>query len=93
MNAARSQFRLSTAPRLSPTEQDRQQLTGYSGNGRKNMEPKNSTVKMGKPEKIMAMAMYGDRFNGDEKKVYSQWARGPGIRAQKAAAKARSATR
>lgn len=90
MNAARHQFRLPGA-RLTPTEHDRQQLTGFSSNGRKNMDPKNNVVKMGKPEKIMAMAMYGDRFNGDEKKTYAQWAKGPGIRAQKAAQKARSA--
>ncbi len=92
MNAARVQFRLGGA-RLTPTEHDRQQLTGYSANGRRNMEPKSNVVKMGKAEKIMAMAMYGDRFNGDEKKTYAQWARGPGIRAQKAAQKARSASR
>lgn len=89
MNAARSQFRIGGA-RLTPTEHDRQQLTGYSANGRRNMDPKSNVVKMGKPEKIMAMAMYGDRFNGDEKKTYAQWAKGPGIRAQKAAQKARS---
>ena len=93
MNAARSQFRLPGASRFTPTEQDRQQLTGYSANGRRNMEPKNNVVKMGKSEKAMAMAMYGDRFNGDEKKTYAQWAKGPGIRAQKAAQKARSASR
>jgi hypothetical protein len=93
MNAARSHFRISGGSRSTPTDQDRAQLTGFSNNGRKNMEPKNNVVKMGKPEKIMAMAMYGDRFNGDEKKVYSQWARGPGVRAQKAAQKARSAAR
>lgn len=93
MNAARVQFRLPGATRLQPTEQDRQQLTGFSASGRKNMEPKNNVVKMGKSEKIMAMAMYGDRFNGDEKKTYAQWAKGPGIRAQKAAQKARSAAR
>jgi hypothetical protein len=92
MNAARNQFRLAGA-RSTPTEHDRQQLTGFSGNGRKNMEPKNNTVKMGKPEKIMAMSMYGDRFNGDEKKAYTQWAKGPGIRAQKAAQKARTSAR
>ncbi len=92
MNAARAQFRLSGA-RMQPTDQDRAQLTGFSGNSRKNMEPKNNVVKMGKSEKIMAMAMYGDRVNGDEKKAYSQWARGPGIKAQKAAQKARSANR
>lgn len=57
------------------------------------MEPKNNVVKMGKAEKVMAMAMYGDRFNGDEKKTYAQWAKGPGIKAQKAAQKARSASR
>ncbi len=89
MNAARHQFRLPGA-RLTPTEHDRQQLTGFSANGRKNMDPKNNVVKMGKAEKIMAMAMYGDRFNGDEKKTYAQWAKGPGVRAQKAAQKARS---
>jgi hypothetical protein len=92
MNAARAQFRMATA-RSQPTDQDRQQLIGYSGNSRKNMEPKNNVVKMGKSEKIMAMSMYGERFNGDEKKVYAQWARGPGIKAQKAAQKARSANR
>lgn len=90
MNAARAQFRLPGATRPTPTEQDRQQLTGFSANGRKNMDPKNNVVKMGKAEKIMAMAMYGDRFNGDEKKTYAQWAKGPGIKAQKAAQKARS---
>lgn len=92
MTAARQQFRLAGA-RMTPTEQDRQQLTGFSANGRKNMDPKNNVVKMGKAEKVMAMAMYGDRFNGDEKKTYAQWAKGPGIRAQKAAQKARSASR
>lgn len=92
MNAARIQFRLPSA-RFQPTEQDRQQLTGYAGNSRRNMERKDNVVKMGKSEKIMAMAMYGQHFNGDEKKVYAQWAKGPGIRAQKAAQKARSASR
>lgn len=89
MNAARAQFRLAGA-RSAPTEQDRQQLTGYSSNGRRNMDPKSNVVKMGKAEKIMAMAMYGDRVNGDEKKAYAQWAKGPGVKAQRAAQKARS---
>lgn len=88
MNAARVEFRLPTA-RYTPTEQDRQQLTGFGGQGRRVADPKTNVVKMGKSEKIMAMAMYGERFNGDEKKVYSQWAKGPGIRAQRAAARAR----
>lgn len=88
MNAARMQFRMPTA-RYTPTEQDRQQLTGFGGQGRRVSDPKSNVVKMGKSEKIMAMAMYGQHFNGDEKKVYSQWAKGPGIRAQRAAAKAR----
>jgi hypothetical protein len=92
MNAARAQFRL-PGYKPQPTEHDRAQYTGFSGNGRKTMDSKNNVVKMGKSEKIMAMAMYGDRNNGDEKKAYSQWAKGPGIRAQKAAAKARSAQR
>lgn len=89
MNAARDQFRIGGGSRSAPTERDRQQFTGFSGNNRRNMEPKNNVVKMGKPEKIMAMAMYGDRFNGDEKKAYAQWAKGPGIRAQKAMQKGR----
>lgn len=92
MNAARSQFGLG-GRRNTPTDRDRDQMTGYSNTRRTNMEPKNNTVKMGKSEKIMAMAMYGNAFNGDEKKVYSQWAKGPGIKAQKAAQKARSASR
>lgn len=90
MNAARAQFRL-PGHSSAPTERERQQFTGFSGNNRRNMEPKNNVVKMGKPEKVMAMAMYGDRFNGDEKKAYAQWAKGPGIRAQKAAQKSRRA--
>lgn len=92
MTAARRQFGLAGG-RNQPTDRDREQLTGFSGTRRTNMEPKNNVVKLGKSEKVMAMAMYGNAFNGDEKKVYSQWAKGPGIRAQKASAKARSAQR
>lgn len=89
MNAARAQFRIG-GYKMTPTEQDRQQLTGFSGNNRRNVDSKSNVVKMGKSEKIMAMAMYGDRNNGDEKKAYAQWAKGPGIKAQRAAQKARS---
>lgn len=92
MNSARVAFGLGGS-RQGPSARDREQLTGFSGTRRTNMEPKNNTVKMGKSEKIMAMAMYGQAFNGDEKKVYSQWAKGPGIRAQRASAKARGASR
>lgn len=90
MTAARRQFGLGGARPL-PTEREREQLTGFSNTRRNDVAPKNNVVKMGKSEKIMAMSMYGNAFNGDEKKVYSQWAKGPGIRAQKASAKARSA--
>lgn len=83
MNEARRAFGLG-GHRGQPTSRDREQLTGFSGTRRTNMEPKSNVVKMGKSEKIMAMAMYGQSFNGDEKKAYSQWAKGPGIRAQKA---------
>ncbi len=83
MNAARRQFRLGGRSNT-PTEQDRRQMTGYSGSGRATSGPKNNVVRMGKSEKIMAMAMYGDRFNGDEKKSYAAWAKGPGLRAAKA---------
>lgn len=91
MNSARVAFGL--GGRQGPSSRDREQLTGFSGTRRTHMDPKNNTVKMGKSEKIMAMAMYGQAFNGDEKKVYSQWAKGPGIRAQKASAKSRSSSR
>src|SRR5512139_1064730 len=83
MEAARTAFGLSGRGRQ-PSSRDREQLTGFSGTRRTNMEPKSNVVKMGKSEKIMAMAMYGQHFNGDEKKVYAQWAKGPGVRAQKA---------
>lgn len=90
MNAARVQFRIGNY-RMDPTDQDRQQLTGVSGTNRRTSDPKSTVVKMGKAEKGMAMEMYGDRFNGDERKAYAQWARGPGARAQKAAQAARRA--
>lgn len=83
MNSARQAFGLG-GHRHTPSARDREQLTGFSGTRRTNMEPKSNVVKMGKSEKIMAMAMYGQAFNGDEKKAYAQWAKGPGIRAQKA---------
>ena len=88
MNAARAQFRLGNF-RMDPTDHDRNQLTGVSGTNRRTSDSKSTVVKMGKAEKGMAMEMYGDRFNGDEKKAYAQWARGPGARAQKAAQAAR----
>lgn len=90
MNAARREFGLG-GRRNSPTDRDRDQLTGYSNTRRTNMDPKSNTVKMGKSEKIMAMAMYGQAFNGDEKKVYSTWAKNVGLRASKAAQKSRNA--
>lgn len=88
MNAARATFGIG-AQRMDPTDQDRQQLQGFAGTNRRSADPKANVVKMGKAEKNMALAMYGDHFNGDEKKSYAQWARGPGIRAQRAAQAAR----
>lgn len=85
MDEARRQFGLTGTAKFAPTEQDKRQLMGVGGGGGRQVA--DNTVKMGKAEKAMAMAMYGDRFNGDEKKVYSQWAKGPGIRAKKEAAK------
>lgn len=90
MNAARRAFNLRGA-RGAPTDRDREQLTGYSNTRRTNVEPKNNVVKMGKSEKIMAMAMYGQAFNGDEKKVYSTWAKNVGLRAQKSLSRQRNA--
>ncbi len=91
MNEARIQFKLPGNYNTAPTEREKQQLTGVGGGGGRVVA--DNTVKMGKAEKAMAMAMYGDKFNGDEKKVYGQWAKGPGIRAKKAAAKQKSAGR
>lgn len=90
MNAARRAFNLRGA-RSAPTDRDRDQLTGYSNTRRTNMDQKSNVVKMGKAEKGMAMAMYGQSFNGDEKKVYSTWAKNVGLRAQKAIARSRNA--
>lgn len=91
MNAARVHFRIGNYAQ-NPTDRDRQQLQGFSGaTGRRNVGAKDNVVKMGKPEKIMAMAMYGEAFKGDEKKAYAQWAKGPGIKAQKAMQKGRRA--
>lgn len=89
MNQARVQFRMPTANYMKPTERDKQQLSGVGGGGGR--VSADNTVKMGKAEKQMAMAMYGDAFNGDEKKAYEKWAKGPGIRAKKAASKQRTA--
>jgi len=92
MQAARREFGLGGG-RHQPSERDRDQLTGFSGTRRTNMEPKSNVVKMGKSEKIMAMAMYGQAFNGDEKKVYSTWAKNVGLKAQKSINKGRNASR
>lgn len=87
MNDARIQFKMPGAKKFMPTDQDKNQLSGVGGGGGR--ATNTNVVKMGKAEKSMAMAMYGDRFNGDEKKAYAAWAKGPGLRANKAAAKGR----
>lgn len=85
MDRARIKFNMPGAKNMKPTDRDREQLSGIGGsNGRPAVD---NTVRMGKAEKSMAMAMYGEAFNGDEKKVYAQWAKGPGLRAKKAYAK------
>jgi hypothetical protein len=81
MNDARVKFKM-VSGRMAPTEQDKNQLMGTNGGGGRHVE--DNRVKMGKAEKIMAMSMYGDRFNGDEKKAYAEWAKKPGMRAKKA---------
>jgi hypothetical protein len=88
MNQARIQFKMPNANYMKPTQQDKQQLSGVGGGGGRNVT--DNKVRMGKAEKQMAMAMYGDAFNGDEQKAYQKWAKGPGLRAKKAAAKSRS---
>lgn len=89
MNQARIQFRMPNANYMKPTQQDKQQLSGVGGGGGRNVS--DNKVRMGKAEKQMAMAMYGDAFNGDEQKAYQKWAKGPGLRAKKSASKSRNA--
>lgn len=86
MNEARRQFGLSGVTKFAPTEHEKRQLMGMSASGGRQVA--DNTVKMGKAEKAMAMAMYGEHFNGDEKKVYSHWAKKIGIKAKRAHEKA-----
>lgn len=87
MNQARIQFRMPNANYMKPTQQDKQQLSGIAGGGGRNST--SSMPRMGKAEKQMAMAMYGDAFNGDEKKAYAEWAKKAGKKGVKAIAEAR----
>lgn len=80
MNDARAQFGLAGASRA-PSDSDRAKYTGASGSASsRGGAPR---VKLGKSEQSMAMAMYGDKVNGDEKKAYALWAKGPGSKALK----------
>lgn len=85
MNQARIQFRMPGANYMKPTQSDKDKLTGIPGGGGRNTV--DNRVRMSKAEKQMAMAMYGDAVNGDEKKAYEKWARGPGLKAKKEMAK------
>ena len=87
MNQARVQFRMPGANYMKPTQSDKDRLMGVAGGGGRNAT--SSAPRMGKAEKQMAMAMYGDAFNGDEKKAYAEWAKKPGKRAVKTIAEAR----
>jgi hypothetical protein len=87
MNEARRQFGLTGNMSFAPTDQDKRQLMGVSGGGGRQVA--DNTVKMGKSEKAMAMAMYGEAFNGDENKVYKKWAEKIGIKAKRSLEKAK----
>lgn len=87
MNESRSKFGLTGGMKFTPSDKDKSQFSGVSGMGGKTST--GNSVKMGKAEKQMAMAMYGNAFNGYEKKVYTTWAKGPGLRAKKQAEKMR----
>jgi hypothetical protein len=87
MNEARRQFGLTGNMSFAPTDQDKRQLMGVSGGGGRQVA--DNTVKMGKSEKAMAMAMYGEAFNGDENKVYKKWAEKIGIKAKREHEKAK----
>jgi len=84
MNDARIKFGLG-GKKMSPTDQDKRQMSGVGGGGGRSTNT--NTVKMGKPEKSMAMAMYKDVVNGDEKKAYAMWAKNIGVKAAKEIAK------
>jgi hypothetical protein len=87
MDDARRQFGMAGNSKFAPTDQDKRQLMGVGGGGGRQVS--DNTVKMGKSEKAMAMAMYGQAFNGDENKVYKKWAEKIGIKAKKAHEKAK----
>jgi hypothetical protein len=87
MDEARRQFGLTGNMKFAPTDQDKRQLMGVSGGGGRVVS--DNTVKMGKSEKAMAMAMYGQAFNGDENKVYKKWAEKIGIKAKREHEKAK----
>jgi hypothetical protein len=87
MDDARRQFGMTGNSKFAPTDQDKRQLMGVGGGGGRQVS--DNTVKMGKSEKAMAMAMYGQAFNGDENKVYKKWAEKIGIKAKKAHEKAK----
>jgi hypothetical protein len=89
MNDSRVKFGMRGNMSTGPTDLDKRQLSGVGGGGTVRGTGSTNVVKMGKAEKSMAMAMYGDRFNGDEKKAYAAWAKGPGVRAKKEAEKVR----
>jgi len=89
MNQARVQFRMPGANHMKPTQSDKDKLTGIPGGGGRNSV--DNRVRMTKAEKQMAMAMYGDAVNGDEKKAYEKWARGPGLKAKKELSKSNRA--
>lgn len=89
MNDSRVKFGMRGNMSTGPTDQDKRQLSGVGGGGTVRGTGSTRVVKMGPAEKVMAMAMYSDRFNGDEKKAYAAWAKGPGLRAKKEAEKVR----
>lgn len=89
MNQARVQFKMPGANYMRPTKADRDKLSGVPGGGGRTTS--DNTVVMDKAAKSMAMAMYSDHYNGDEKKVYEKWAKTIGIKAKKKAASLKNA--
>ena len=85
MNAARVQFRMPGAIQQQASDSERNKFMGTKGGGPNPIT--DNKVIMGKAEKIMALSLYGDAFEGDEMKAYKQWAKGPGLRAKKLIAK------
>lgn len=88
MNEARVEFRMPNANYNKPSQSDKNRLSGVPGGGGRNIV--DNRVKMGKPEKQMAEAMFLKAAGGKQEKAWEMWAKKIGIKAKKNANKQRN---